>query len=264
MQSRFIRYTAVLLVGFFVFGLFSIDADAKQRRKRRSRTVRTAPRPVVTNPDIALPGAEQPGSSTEERVISTADESPGELETTGEPAEPKKKSATKANSSADMQQTIEALSDQVKGLNERLGRMQENDRSLIDMERLTRAEQRAENIRTQQVDVESKLADLQARLEQVEFALKPENIDRATAGYGTTRPEEVRETRKRQLESERSRLQAQIKILETSRQRLEVSVRTADAEVDMLRRRLETRQQQDEAGITRSEPVPTTNPRKPE
>ena len=62
-----------------------------------------------------------------------------------------------------MQQTINQLSNQVDKLNDKLTQMQQNDRTLIDMERLTRAEQRAENLRTQQVDVESKLADLQSK-----------------------------------------------------------------------------------------------------
>ena len=71
-----------------------------------------------------------------------------------------------------MQDTINSLSNQVDKLNDKLSQMQENDRSLIDMERLTRAEQRAESLRVQQVDVESKLADLQSKLEQIEYLLK--------------------------------------------------------------------------------------------
>jgi predicted nucleic acid-binding Zn-ribbon protein len=118
------------------------------------------------------------------------------------------------------------------------------------MERLTRAEQRAESLRAQQIDTESKLADLQSRLEQVEYQLRPENIERA-GGYGTVHPEEAREARRRQLENERGRLLAQIKILETSRARLETSVQTADAEVDSLRRKIEMQQAQPEAPATR-------------
>ena len=148
-----------------------------------------------------------------------------------------------------MQDTINALSNQVDRLNDKLSQMQENDRSLIDMERLTRAEQRAESLRAQQVDVESKLADLQVKLEQIEYALKPENIERA-AGFGTVHPEEARETRRRQLESEKARTQAQIRILETSRARLETAVNTADAEVDALRRRIGGATGPGECGVT--------------
>jgi DNA repair exonuclease SbcCD ATPase subunit len=152
---------------------------------------------------------------------------------------PKSKKKKPAAAEEDMQQTINALSNQVNRLNDKLTQMQTNERSLLDMERLTRAEQRSESLRAQQLETESKLADFQAQLDQVEYSLKPENIERAMAGYGTTRPEEAREARRRQLESERARLAVQIRILETSRTRLETAVANADAEVDMLRRRLQ-------------------------
>ena len=138
-------------------------------------------------------------------------------------------------------QTINSLSNQVNRLNDKLGQMQETDQALIDMERLSRAEQRAENLRSQQVEVESKLADLQSRLEDTEYQMKPENIEREMATYGSTRPEVARDTRRRKLESDRARILAQIKILENSRVRLESAVATADAECDLLRRRLELR-----------------------
>ena len=41
--------------------------------------------------------------------------------------------------------------------------MQETDQALMDMERLSRAEQRAENLRSQQVEVENKLGDFAIR-----------------------------------------------------------------------------------------------------
>ncbi len=90
---------------------------------------------------------------------------------------------------------------------------------------MTRAEQRAEQLRSQLMDVQSKIADFEAKLEQIEFALRPENIESAAAGYGSMRPEAVREARKKQLEGERSRVTAQLKLAETSKSRLEVASR---------------------------------------
>ena len=247
MPRLFIRYSAFLLAGFITLGLFAIETDAQRRRTRRVRR----PRPVVTNPEIAPPGSESVGPDGE-AIISTADETTGEPRTTPQTPEQKK-----ANSERDMQRTINALSNQVDRLNNKLTKMEENDRSLVDMERLTRAEQRAENLRMQQIDVESKLADLQSRLEQTEWAIKPENIERMNAGYGSVRPEVARETRRRALEGERNRLLAQIKILETSRARLEQSVATADAEVDLLRARLDQKRLQENTGVVQPNPVPT-------
>jgi hypothetical protein len=255
MRNRFLRQGAFLLGLILLVGLCVVDADAQTRRKRRTRraTKPAAAKPVVTNPAIAPPGAEE-AATDGERVISTADQSATETESPAETAPPKKSStATQTKSSdAEMQKKINELSNQV----DKLTRNQENERAQIDMDRLTRAEQRAENLRAQQVDVESKLADLQAKIDQIDFLMRPENIERA-AGYGTLHPEEAREARRRQLEGEKSRALAQVKILETSRTRLETSVVNADAEVDNLRRKIEAQQaQQNTSGTTTAEPQP--------
>jgi hypothetical protein len=253
MQNRFLRQTAFLLSLIVFLSLCVVDAGAQSRRRRRSRRVRRPPvvRPVVTNPAIAAPGSEQEAIGPDgERIISTADQTT-ETEPGTEAGSPKKNTSTRP---ADMQQTINQLSNQVDRLNDKLTQMQQNDRTLIDMERLTRAEQRAESLRAQQLDTETKLADAQSKLELIEYQLRPENIERA-AGYGTVHPEEAREARRRQLENEKSRVLAQTKILETSRARLETSVATADAEVDSLRQRIELQQaQQDTSGATKTQP----------
>jgi DNA repair exonuclease SbcCD ATPase subunit len=216
----------------------------------------------VTNPVIAPQGSEQPTAAGSEKIISTADEPNPQPEETTESVRPKKGKA-KSSDEADMQQTINSLSNQVDRLNDKLTQMQETEKTRLDMDRLTRAEQRSESLRAQQVDVESKLADLQSKLEQIEYQLKPESIERV-GGFGTVHPEEARDARRRQLENERSRVLAQIKILETSRARLETSVAAADAEVDALRRKIEMQQAtQDASGVTTPEPRPTRRP-KPE
>ncbi len=255
MHNRFLRQTAFLLGLILVVGLCMIDGSAQSRRRRRSRRVRRPPvvRPIVTNPAIAAPGSELESIGLDgERIISTADQTANETEPATE-AGSAKKNASRPSVDGDMQRTINQLSNQVDRLNDKLTQMQQNDRTLIDMERLTRAEQRAESLRAQQLDTESKLADAQSKLEQIDYQLRPENIERA-AGYGTTHPEEAREARRRQLENEKSRLLAQTKILETSRARLETSVATADAEVDSLRQKIELQQaQQEPSGTTKTQ-----------
>ena len=246
-MQRFVRPVAALVVLAVVIGLTFVDAGAQTRRKRRSR--RPA-RPVITNPPITP--AEEESTTADPQVLSTADETASEP-TAAETAKSKRKKP--ATAEEDMQQTINALSNQVNRLTDKLTQMQSNERSLLDMERLTRAEQRSESLRAQQLETESKLADFHAQLDQVEYSSKPENIERSMAGYGSTRPEDAREARRRQLESEKARLQVQIRILETSRTRLETAVANADAEVDMLRRRL----QQNDATPPAAEPQPVRN-----
>lgn len=257
MRNRFLRQTAFLLSLIIIVGLCLVDAGAQSRRRRRSRRVtKKVVKPVVTNPAIAAPGEEQSASDSE-RIISTADGA--ETEPTAETATPKK-SASKPASSSEMQQTINKLSNQVDRLNDKLTQMQQTDRTFIDMERLTRAEVRAESLRSQQVEIESKLADAQSKLELIEYQLRPENIEHAS-GYGTVHPEEAREARRKQLENEKSRVQAQIKILETSRVRLETALVTADAEVDSLRRKIEQQPAPpDTSGVTPTEPPPAKPP----
>lgn len=258
MRNRFLRQTAFLLSLIIIVGLCVVDAGAQSRRRRRSRRVtKKVVKPVVTNPAIAAPGEEQTATDSE-KIISTADGA--ETEQSTETATPKKSGTTKPASSSEMQQTINKLSNQVDKLSDKLTQMQQTDRTFIDMERLTRAEVRAESLRSQQVEVESKLADAQSKLELIEYQLRPENIEHAS-GYGTVHPEEARDARRRQLENEKARMQAQVKILETSRTRLETALVTADAEVDSLRRKIEQQQaQQDTSGVTPPESRPAPPP----
>ncbi len=91
------------------------------------------------------------------------------------------------------------------------------------------AAENAETLRAQLLEVLAKQDALRSRLEQLEESIKPENIERSLAGVGSTRPEELREARRRQLTIERDGVLAQLKTLETSRQRLEAAIANADA-----------------------------------
>ena len=86
-----------------------------------------------------------------------------------------------------------------------------------------------ERLRAQLLAVKAKEEDLRARAEQLEESIKPENIERSLAGVGSTKPEELREARRRQLTIERDGVLAQLKTLETSRQRLESAIANAEA-----------------------------------
>jgi len=91
------------------------------------------------------------------------------------------------------------------------------------------AKESVENLRAQLLEVQIKEEALRERAQQLEESLKPENIERSLAGIGSTKPEELRESRRRQLTIERDGVQAQLKLLETSRQRLETAIANAEA-----------------------------------
>jgi hypothetical protein len=253
------NYVKFLIAACLVVSFCLVEGDAQTRRKRRSRRpAPAAPKPVITNPTIAPPeGTQTPAETGDVKIISTAE---GTKESSSEslPGWKPKVTAPVPTEEEETQSNIKNLTNQVNRLNDKLTQMQEDDRYQLDMERLTRAEQRAEQLRGQLMDVQAKIADFEARLEQIDFALRPENIENSTAGYGSTRPEVARETRRKQLESERGRVQAQLKLAETSRSRLEVAVSNADLEVDNLRAKLEQRRAQMDA-----QPVETPRPRKP-
>ena len=242
MQTRSIRPIGFLLAILVVMSFCLVDASA-QRRKRSRRTVR---RPVITNPAIEPATTPSPDPTVgQDKIISTAEEGPTETD----PAATKTPAASKTVS--EQEAAINKLANQVDKLTTKLTQMEEKDSARADMEQLTKAEQRAEALRAQLIDVESKLADLHSKLEGVEYSLKPENIEKVTQGVGSVHPEDARDARRRQLENERTRLLSQIRILDGSKARLEPAIAMADQEVDLLRARIQQQRERE-----RAEPQP--------
>lgn len=89
--------------------------------------------------------------------------------------------------------------------------------------------QTAEKLRAELRDVQVKEAELQSRLNQLDYELKPENIERYFAGVGSTRPEELREHRRRQLQLEKDSVTSQLQSLGESKIRLESAITRADS-----------------------------------
>jgi chromosome segregation ATPase len=282
MLYRSILRRLFVLAVLFSIALCCIEANA-QRRTRRSRRVTN---PIVSTRATSTTTTDtsaQPGTSTttgDPRIVSTADDQSGDA---GVAAGARTSSRSRSGSGTleeehdSMRGRMNRLATQVTVLTEKLTRMEEQQRTLVDLERLSRAEQRAETLRAQLRDVYMKEADLQARADQLEFDIKPENIERMTANTGSTRPEELRETRRRQLENERTRVRTQLDLMTQSRTRLESAIASADAEADRIRQRLDetpggasasqTGTSDNSSGIEGTSnteaPVPTTPPPSP-
>ena len=90
--------------------------------------------------------------------------------------------------------------------------------------------ERAARLRAQLAGVQAQQTELQTRLAQIDEAIKPENIERSLAGVGSTRPEDLREARRRQLEIQRQGIQSQFDTLTMTRARLEAAIVSADTE----------------------------------
>jgi DNA repair exonuclease SbcCD ATPase subunit len=224
MRNKSMRWLAIILVAVFLIGLFLIDTSAQRRRRRRAR--RSTPQ--ITNPTIYQP-------ATTDEMNANSNSSTDESTTT---------SSTEQNPE-EMKKTIHTLSTQVDALTNKINQMGESQRQLVDLERLSRAEQRSASLWKELREVETQQADLQARAEEISYAIKPENIERSVAGYGTTRPEELREQRRKQLENEKARIEKQLEQLAANHTRLEQAIASAEAEVERLRKRLDAADQAD-------------------
>jgi len=85
-------------------------------------------------------------------------------------------------------------------------------------------------LRSELLDVQTREAELRIRLQMLDEDIKPENIERALAGIGSTKPEELREQRRRLLSIERDGVLARLKLLEKNRERLEAAIASAELE----------------------------------
>jgi hypothetical protein len=104
---------------------------------------------------------------------------------------------------------------------------------------LSRAEQRAEAMRKQLLELTEKEAAFKIRLVQIDEDMRPESIERSINPLGgTTRTPELREVRRRVLENERRAAESLLNQTSQSRLRLEEDVRQADSLVSRLRQRL--------------------------
>ena len=126
---------ALLAVAF----MFMADVQSQQRKRTSRRaTSRVRPQPV---PTPQLPGDEP-------TVVSTADD-PQEAQpsrrTSGRTTRPSQQSVQSENDR--LHGTVRDLSTQVEQLSGQLNQMKVDQRAMYDLERLTRAEQRAEDLR---------------------------------------------------------------------------------------------------------------------
>jgi predicted RNase H-like nuclease (RuvC/YqgF family) len=231
MKNNLARAVLALLVAALVF----LPEAQSQQRKRTSRraTARVRPQPV---PTPQLP-------DDEPSVVSTADD-PQETQprrTTSRTTRPSQQSVQTENDR--LHGTVRDLSTQVEQLSGQLNQMKADQRAMYDLERLTRAEQRAEELRRQLREITDKEFQLQERLAEIDYESQPDSIQRRAALIGSLNPGAVRDAIAQQLERERTRIKKQLELLGTSRSRLETAVGTADAEVERLRQRVDAADQ---------------------
>jgi hypothetical protein len=92
------------------------------------------------------------------------------------------------------------------------------------------AAETVDRLKGQLLELQGREESLRTRLAELDEAIKPENIERSLAGVGSTRPEELREARRKQLAHEREGIVAQLQTLETGRVRLESAIANAETQ----------------------------------
>jgi hypothetical protein len=108
----------------------------------------------------------------------------------------------------------------------------------LNLALLTQAEQRAELLRKQLLELIEKETSLKSRLVQIDEDMRPESIERTLNLYGTTRTAELRDARRRVLENDRKGFESLLNLATQSRLRLDDDVKQADLLVFKLRQRL--------------------------
>lgn len=144
-----------------------------------------------------------------------------------------------ANGDADqLRKTVQQLTAELARLKKRVAELEKDH--LVDsiQEKLGKEQQRAEVLQAQLLGTMEKEATLQARADQIDEQLLPENIDRSLTGVGSLHPEDAREALRRRLTAEKRRVQAQLDLLHQDHTRLQASLADSDAAIQRLRLRL--------------------------
>ena len=227
MLSRSTLKIAAALAVSLSAALFVAEASSGQQRRQPSRR---ATNPVESQP---TPDPNEPW------LVSSADEQE-ERETPRTARERRNRQQQNQQQQAEQsRRALEELSDELSRLNKKVDDIEKERRVDLVMERLARAEQRAEAVQAQLRDTMEKEANLQARLDQLEEQSRPENLDRQIAVVGSFRPDAERDRLRAQYENEKRRVRELIDVNARQRQRLEVSLQTADQLVARLRTQLD-------------------------
>lgn len=219
-----------LLLGFFVLAETGA-AQTKKKTKKRTTTTTTTPQPV---PQTTLPV-----------VISEADQNQDQNQqlVTGNAETP-----TETQQPETFDEKLDRIGNRMKEMNSRMKTLESSKqnaydekqrRLLLNLDILTRAEQRAESLRKQLFDLVEKENNLKTKLETIEYDSRPDVIERQVSFAGSLRPEELREARRKNLEAEKRNLSNLLYEVQKTRTNLEQNVQKADQLVEKLRAVLE-------------------------
>lgn len=248
-------FKVVALCAVLLSLVVSVVGVQTQRRRRPSRRVTNPVSPSY----VPAPVSTATPDPSEPRLISSADDQPPQ-----DDARPSSRRTTRPAADArdgESRKEMDQLSTQLKQLNKKVDQMEQQRRADLIQERLTRAEQRVEALQAQMSEVMEKEANLQSRVDQLDEQMRPENLERQLATVGTFRPDEARDSMRRQLDNEKKRVRAQLDVQVARRQQLESSLAPAQQLAERLRSDLNDamrREAEGDDGTTVARPTTTT------
>ncbi len=89
--------------------------------------------------------------------------------------------------------------------------------------------EQGQKLRSELSQLHDREAEIKIRLAELDYDLKPENIARHFAGVGSVHPEELREARRKQLQTEKDRLVGQLSEIDQNQSRIEIEIQLADS-----------------------------------
>ena len=226
MKNKHLKLSFLTAILLCVFGSISI-ADAQTRRRKKTVSPPPSVPVVVSQSDVYLDG---------NQIV--LGENPA-TQPTAEPVAPEPENTTDEN--GEVNSRIKELNARIKSLesNKQNHYDEKQKRLLLNLDILSRAESRAESLRKQLFEMIEKENTVKSRLEQIQFDSRSEVVDRAVAMVGSLRPEEIRDQRRKSLDSEKRNLESLLTQIQTSRATLETNVERADFLVEKVRVKLD-------------------------
>lgn len=219
--SKLLSGTLLSFAMLLIVSMVMLEVEAQT-----NRTSRATPRPTPT-PRVL---------SSEAIIVSRAED----FENTSQQRadDPERVDITRADPA---DRTIESLENRIRALESNKSKDPDavHRRLMLNLDILTRAEQRADALRKQMFDMFEKETSILAKLDVLEIEGRQDMIERSVATMGSLRPEELREAKRKQVEAEKANLQRLLGEIQRNRGMIETSVQKADELVDRIRLRLE-------------------------
>jgi hypothetical protein len=221
-----LKISGLFLMAIIVLsGVFFNEAKAQTPRKTKTGKFR----PIV-----------QPTTPINAEIVSRDADYTAQTQVVQPESNNNQTTATEDNSQ-DPENRIVELNERIQKLESQLKNNSDDKqkRLLMNLDILTRAEQRAETLRKQMFEMVEKESQIQTKLDQINYDIRPEIIERQVSFAGSLRPEDLRENRRKTLEVDKKNLQTLLTDIQTVRSNLEVNVQKADSLVQKLRDKIE-------------------------